>query len=61
MTEKICVNCPTCGQYVIWDESSPQRPFCSKRCQLIDLVEWADEEKRIPSTGDCSENDEWSE
>jgi endogenous inhibitor of DNA gyrase (YacG/DUF329 family) len=24
------------------------RPFCSERCKLIDLGEWAMEEKRIP-------------
>ncbi|ATF08941.1 zinc-binding protein [Candidatus Enterovibrio altilux] len=34
---------------VVWDNVSPYRPFCSKRCQLIDLGEWADEEKRITS------------
>lgn len=55
------VDCPTCGQSVVWNEASPYRPFCSKRCQLIDLGEWADEEKRIPSTGDRTESDDWSE
>ncbi|MEM6160384.1 DNA gyrase inhibitor YacG [Erwinia sp. P6884] len=55
------VNCPTCGKEVIWDELSPWRPFCSKRCQLIDLGEWAAEEKRIPSDGDYAENEDWSE
>ncbi|SUB81696.1 DNA gyrase inhibitor YacG [Pragia fontium] len=55
------VNCPTCNKLVIWNEESPYRPFCCKRCQLIDLGEWADEEKRIPSSGEISDNDEWSE
>lgn len=55
------VKCPNCAKDVIWDELSPWRPFCSKRCQLIDLGEWAAEEKRIPSSGDRSESDEWSE
>jgi uncharacterized protein len=32
-----------------------------QRCQLIDLGEWADEEKRIPSNSDLSESEEWSE
>jgi uncharacterized protein len=45
----------------MWDELSPWRPFCSKRCQLIDLGEWAAEEKRIPSSGDMTESDDWSE
>lgn len=55
------VNCPQCGARVIWSEMSLFRPFCSKRCQLIDLGEWAEEEKRIPSLPDTSESDEWSE
>lgn len=42
------VNCPTCQALVEWQADSPHRPFCSKQCQLIDLGEWADEEKSIP-------------
>lgn len=61
MSEIIHVNCPNCGKSVVWNETSPFRPFCSKRCQLIDLGEWAAEEKRIPSSGDLTDNDDWSE
>lgn len=61
MSENIKVNCPTCQEIVIWGEQSPFRPFCSKRCQLIDLGEWAAEEKRIASQNDISESDNWSE
>ncbi|AFJ48319.1 DNA gyrase inhibitor YacG [Shimwellia blattae] len=61
MSEETRVTCPTCGKSVIWNETSPYRPFCSKRCQLIDLGEWAAEEKRIPSQGDMSDTDGWSE
>ena len=32
-----------------------------KRCQLIDLGEWAAEEKRIASSGDLTDSDDWSE
>lgn len=42
------VNCPTCQAQLTYDASSPFRPFCSKKCQLIDLGEWADEQKAIP-------------
>jgi endogenous inhibitor of DNA gyrase (YacG/DUF329 family) len=59
--EDTVVNCPTCGTSVVWRKQSPYRPFCSKRCQLIDLGEWADEEKRIPSNGEINELDEWSD
>ncbi|ARJ41152.1 DNA gyrase inhibitor YacG [Pantoea alhagi] len=55
------VACPTCGKAVIWGEQSPFRPFCCKRCQLIDLGEWAAEEKRIASSNDLSDSDDWSE
>ncbi|MDC9596638.1 DNA gyrase inhibitor YacG [Xenorhabdus anantnagensis] len=61
MSKVLTVECPTCGNTLIWGEISPYRPFCSKRCQLIDLGEWASEDKRIPSQNDSSENDNWSE
>lgn len=43
------VKCPTCQQDVEWSPNSEYRPFCSKKCQLIDLGEWAGEEKVISS------------
>jgi len=42
------VKCPTCGKPVTWSPDSPWRPFCSERCKLIDLGEWASEGHRIP-------------
>ncbi|WP_372766532.1 DNA gyrase inhibitor YacG [Pseudoalteromonas sp.] len=41
------VNCPTCKKKVLWQASSEFRPFCSKRCQLIDLGEWSEENHTI--------------
>ncbi|WP_462157225.1 DNA gyrase inhibitor YacG [Pseudoalteromonas sp. GB56] len=41
------VQCPTCNNDVVWGEVSPFRPFCSKRCQLIDLGEWSSESNTI--------------
>ncbi|MFT4925556.1 MAG: endogenous inhibitor of DNA gyrase (YacG/DUF329 family) [Phenylobacterium sp.] len=41
------VNCPTCQTDVVWASTSEFRPFCSKRCQLIDLGEWANESQVI--------------
>lgn len=46
MTSK--VSCPQCGKSVTWNAQARFRPFCSERCKLIDLGEWASEEKRIP-------------
>lgn len=42
------VNCPTCEAKVTWTKDNPYRPFCCERCKLIDLGEWANEEKSIP-------------
>ncbi|HYN78845.1 MAG TPA: DNA gyrase inhibitor YacG, partial [Lamprocystis sp. (in: g-proteobacteria)] len=44
------VPCPNCGRRVVWSAASPFRPFCSKRCKLIDLGEWLAENHRIPDT-----------
>ncbi|ELV8703804.1 DNA gyrase inhibitor YacG, partial [Vibrio vulnificus] len=44
MTKITIVKCPQCGTDVEWGEQSPHRPFCSKKCQMIDFGEWADEE-----------------
>lgn len=59
MNEQFEVSCPICRKSVIWSRESLFRPFCSKRCQLIDLGEWAAEEKAIPcETADFAMNDE---
>lgn len=42
------LDCPTCGKTVYWSEAYPYRPFCSERCKLIDLGEWASESHKIP-------------
>ena len=54
------VKCPTCQKDVEWSDKNIYRPFCSKRCQLIDLGEWANEEHRI-ADNEISEQDLWSE
>lgn len=41
------VSCPTCGIPVTFGPVSPFRPFCSQRCKLVDLGQWADERYRI--------------
>ncbi|WP_448565679.1 DNA gyrase inhibitor YacG [Thalassotalea ganghwensis] len=43
----LTVSCPTCKEQVLWQPENEYRPFCSKRCQLIDLGEWADEGHKI--------------
>jgi hypothetical protein len=42
------VICPTCGKSSPYTPDNPYRPFCSQRCKMIDLGQWANEEYRIP-------------
>jgi hypothetical protein len=58
MSQPTIVKCPTCGAPVEWGPQSPQRPFCSERCKLIDLGAWASEEHAIP--GDNLEDELFS-
>ncbi len=39
--------CPIC-EAVLTAESHPFRPFCSKRCKLLDLSHWLSEDYRVP-------------
>ena len=52
------ITCPICKQGTRWDDN-PFRPFCSERCKLIDLGNWAAEDYRIP--GDKSDLPEGNE
>jgi uncharacterized protein len=53
-TDKI--TCPICHAKGTWTPENKSRPFCSERCKLIDLGEWADEGHKIP--GDPVELDD---
>jgi len=44
------VTCPTCGAQTEYTSANPYRPFCSRRCKLIDLGQWATENYRIPES-----------
>jgi endogenous inhibitor of DNA gyrase (YacG/DUF329 family) len=53
------IKCPQCSSTAEWSDKNEFRPFCSKRCRLIDLGAWASESHRIK--GDpISEFDEGS-
>jgi uncharacterized protein len=59
MTEKKyqIVSCPTCAKPVQWRSESTFRPFCSERCKLIDLGEWAAEKYKVRSSEGLSEDE----
>ena len=41
------MKCPTCRGAAV-KEGSKVFPFCSERCQLVDLGRWLGEEYRVP-------------
>ena len=48
MTTKVDFTCPICNKHTKLTPENPHRPFCSDRCTLIDLGDWADESRKIP-------------
>jgi endogenous inhibitor of DNA gyrase (YacG/DUF329 family) len=49
--------CPTCKKEIVYRTDNPFRPFCSKRCKLIDLGTWLEEGYSIPA-GESTEKPE---
>jgi endogenous inhibitor of DNA gyrase (YacG/DUF329 family) len=41
------VACPNCGAELLWDSRNKHRPFCSERCKMMDLGQWAAERYRV--------------
>ncbi len=50
------MRCPTCKKEV--EPGGPYAPFCSDRCRLIDLGNWASGKYRIPAPAESAPNDE---
>ncbi len=42
------VTCPNCKKPSEYSASNAFRPFCSERCKMIDLGDWANENYKIP-------------
>lgn len=56
------VACPTCKAQVPWVAEQIFKPFCSQRCKLIDLGDWATEAHKIPGQPASMEYDaDWSD
>ncbi len=45
------MTCSTCGRSFFLEHSATP-PFCSERCQLIDLGRWLNEDIGLPYEGD---------
>lgn len=57
-TETPVVKCPICKKDVPLDD--PNMPFCSDRCRIIDLGNWASEKYVISSPAKGDELDDES-
>jgi len=51
------VTCPTCQAAVSWTPENRWKPFCSERCKLIDLGQWATEKYRVPAESPPEESE----
>jgi endogenous inhibitor of DNA gyrase (YacG/DUF329 family) len=43
------IPCPQCGASTRQTPDNVHRPFCSERCQQLDLASWLDGDYRIPA------------
>jgi uncharacterized protein len=50
------MKCPICQKDV--DPGDPNMPFCSDRCRIIDLANWASEKYVIPAPIEPSAEDD---
>lgn len=55
MSKPLIVKCPKCSKEIEY-YSSDYRPFCSERCKLIDLGNWADGKYAVPTEDTPSED-----
>lgn len=58
--KNIMAQCPQCKESTNVNTNNPHRPFCSERCKLIDLGNWASGSYAISSSEkDNSDEDEF--
>ena len=57
-SEPKIVKCPSCKVSIEYSLENKFRPFCSERCKILDLGDWASQNFRIPgeSTGTIDPN-----
>ena len=57
MNARPVVSCPRCGLSALFAAENPWRPFCSERCQQIDLGNWASERYRLPEESKAADDE----
>ena len=50
------MSCPNCQKPVIWSMENEFRPFCSERCKLLDLGEWASGRMVVPADAEYDDS-----
>ena len=50
------IKCPLCQKSTEYSVRNEFRPFCSERCKLIDLGEWADGKYKVPDDNPSPED-----
>ncbi len=53
------VTCPHCKKQSEYSINNAFRPFCSERCKMIDLGDWANENYKIPVNTSHEEPDDF--
>lgn len=51
------IKCPQCARLSIYSQKNKFRPFCSKRCRMIDLGDWAEGNHALASDQPLREED----
>ena len=53
------VACRRCGKVLPYEQMKelPFFPFCSKRCKMVDLGQWLNEEHRMPGESSADAED----
>ena len=54
------VACPNCRKLIEYSLNNKFRPFCSERCQMIDLGDWANENYKIPDNTPPNPEDDFN-
>ncbi len=55
--QAMMIRCPICLKMATWEENR-WRPFCSERCKMVDLGNWASDAYRIPGKPENSDDDD---
>lgn len=58
MKKDVQLQCPQCSKIVYWNDDYEYRPFCSKRCQLIDFNQWTEEQYKITGKSEYQGDDQ---